>query len=51
MLADIIINGETVLTINMKSVTMLLKLTDKTGFPIRMDDKEIIVQFRKEVGE
>ena len=47
MLVDIIINGETVLTISLKSVEFLLKTTDKTSFPIKMDDKEVRIQFRK----
>lgn len=51
MLVDVIIDKETVMTITLKSVQFLLKTTDKTGFPIRMDEREIIVQFRKEAGE
>lgn len=51
MLVDIIIDKETVLTISLKSVAFLLKATDKTQFPIRMDERELIIQFRKEVGE
>lgn len=51
MLIDIIIEKETVLTINTKSVAYLLKTTESTEFPIKTDNKEIIIKFRKELGE
>ncbi len=49
MLVDIIVDGETVLTINTKSVEFLLKNTDKTDFPIKIDQREVRIQFRKTV--
>ena len=50
MFVDIVIDKETLLTINTKSVEFLLKTADDTQFPIRFDDKEIIIKFRKEIA-
>ena len=47
MLVDIIVDGETVLTINTKSIEFLLKNTDKTSIPVHVDKREIRIQFRK----
>jgi len=47
MLVDIIVDGETVITISLKSVEFLLKNTDKTSFPVQVDKREIRIQFRK----
>ena len=51
MLVDIIVDGETVLTINTKSILFLLKNVDKTDFPVKIDKREVRIQFRKTEGE
>jgi len=47
MLVDIIVDGETVLTITLKSVEFLLRTLEETSFPITLDKREIRVRFRK----
>ena len=51
MLIDIIVDGETVMTLMLKSIQFLLRNIDETDFPIKIDDREVRVRFRKERGE
>lgn len=51
MIVDVIIDEETVLTINLKSVEYLLRTTNNVDFPVKLDGRSITIQFRKTAGE